>query len=335
MATALAIPTNSQLDLVLPSNCAYHNSMSTLTDKFRNLAEYAGVRSKSYFHAPTPIAYDPDDILAYYLDQSERTEWQGHYDANGLPMITINDRTDRHPVMICLWALGQIQRNRTEPTPTRRKLIETTCEWLIESRQPENTWRMPFEIRSYNLPPGAQSAMIQGLAISVLVRAFVIFDDDRYLQTAVEAMQPFTVDVSMGGVLTTEEGLPFYEEYPCLPPRHVLNGFLFAMWGLHDLVRLYHDEQALSLYNDGLRTLLEWLPRFDTGYWSLYHVGHGAPNPSTLHAHRLHIEQLKVMYALTENPLFDKYGRRWEDYLHHRLNVLRSLSAKIRWTLTR
>jgi hypothetical protein len=309
--------------------------MSTLSDKFRNLAEYVGVRSKSYFHVPTPIAYDPDDMLAYYLDQSERTEWQGMHDANGLPMVTIHDVTDRHPVMICFWALGQIERNRQEPSAERRRLVETTCDWLVQTQQPDGSWRMPFAVRSYDLPPGAPSAMIQGLAISVLARGFVLFDFDKYLTTAVEAMRPFRVDVSAGGVLTTEEDRPFFEQYPCLPPRHVLNGFLFAMWGLHDLIRLYQDEQAFSLWNDGLHTLVEWLPRFDTGYWSLYHIGHGSPNPATLHNHRLHVEQLKVLYTLTEDPLFDKYRGRWEGYLRHRLNVLRTLSAKIRWTLTR
>jgi heparosan-N-sulfate-glucuronate 5-epimerase len=308
--------------------------MSTLTDKFRNLAEYFGVRSQSYFHAPTPIAYDADDLLAYYLDQSLRTQWDGVCDESGLPMITLNGRTDRHPVMICLWALGHIERYRSEATPERRELIESTCRWLIESQQPDGSWRMPFPVRSFGLPLGAPSAMIQGLAISVLIRGFVLFDDDRCLARAVDAMKPFHVPVSRGGVRTSEDDRPFYEEYPCLPPRHVLNGFLFAMWGLYDLVRLYQDEQAYSLWTDGLHTVVDWLPRFDTGYWSLYHIGAGAPNPSTPHYHRLHIEQLKVMTAITEHPVFDKYRHRWEDYLSHRVNVLRTLSAKIRWRVS-
>jgi len=71
------------------------------------------------------------------------------------------------------------------------------------------------------------------------------------------------------------------------------------------------------------------------GYWSLYHIGDGMKNPATIPYHKLHIEQLKAMYDITGQKIFQEYADKWSGYLDNRLNALRTLPQKIGWNLFR
>ena len=51
------------------------------------------------------------------------------------------------------------------------------------------------------LPPGWYSAMGQGQAMSLLVRAYLHTKDEKYLTSAVNAMKLFEVPSEKGGVL--------------------------------------------------------------------------------------------------------------------------------------
>lgn len=51
------------------------------------------------------------------------------------------------------------------------------------------------------LPPGWYSAMAQGQAMSLLVRAYLLTHDAKYLKAAVEAMKLFEISSEQGGVL--------------------------------------------------------------------------------------------------------------------------------------
>jgi hypothetical protein len=160
-----------------------------------------------------------------------------------------------------------------------------------------------------------------------------VLGDSKCLDTAVRAIEPFRHDVADNGVTTYHDVGPFYEEYPCKPPCHVLNGFIYAMWGLRDLAQQVNAD-ARQLWESGLKTLTAWLPRYDLGYWSLYHLPESPRNPTTVAYHRLHINQLEVMYALTSEPIFKEYADRWRGYLAHRINALRTLPAKVMWKMT-
>lgn len=51
------------------------------------------------------------------------------------------------------------------------------------------------------LPPGWYSAMAQGQAMSLLVRAYLVTSNPKYLQAAVSAMKLFEISSDQGGVL--------------------------------------------------------------------------------------------------------------------------------------
>jgi len=307
--------------------------MAGIRETASNLLEYAGVRSKNYYHSATVPSFDPDDPLAYYLDQSFRSGYGGPFDAEGIPLYVFQDKGDYLPVLIGFYALGHLERYRCDKSDESLGKFLKVADWLVSTQAADGTWRSSFAMPRFKLPPGIPSAMVQGVAISSLVRGHIVTGKAAYLESAERALAPFQIDVRDGGVTSHEGGRPFYEEYPSDPCHHVFNGFLYAVWGLYDLVRFNGNAEAQKLYDEGLATFVDWLPRFDIGYWSLYHISEGPRNPATIHYQRLHVDQLEVMHAVTGLDIFAQYRALWQAYLNGRFNALRTLPAKLRWRL--
>jgi heparosan-N-sulfate-glucuronate 5-epimerase len=67
---------------------------------------------------------------------------------------------------------------------------------------------------SMELPPGWYSAMAQGQAMSLLVRAYLYTKDRQYLTAAVAAMKLFEISSEQGGVLAKYVHVVFF--FVCL-----------------------------------------------------------------------------------------------------------------------
>ncbi|MDH4155841.1 MAG: D-glucuronyl C5-epimerase family protein [candidate division Zixibacteria bacterium] len=309
--------------------------MAALKEKFFNLVQYFGVRSPSYYHAQTPANYDPADFMAYYIDESGRADYAGPHDAEGIPMYVHKGKAWHFPILICLCALAHLEMYRRGEDDADREFFLKIAHWLVANQQDNGLWMNLPPTPKFGLPDAWPSALMQGLGISCLTRAHRLTGSLEFVDRARMALKPYRARLEKGGVASVTDGRVFYEEYPSVPTHHVLNGFIFAMWGLHDMVRLINDDEAARLFDDGLETIAEWLPKYDTGYWSLYHIGQGRQNPASIHYHRLHIEQLRVMHAITGMDIFEKYHTRWTEYLNGRFNALQTLPKKIWWNLTR
>jgi heparosan-N-sulfate-glucuronate 5-epimerase len=306
-------------------------NMNNLSEKLSSLAEYAGIRSRNYFQATTIPTYDPGDPMAYYLDESARASYD-HLDATGLPLYVEEGPPIYLPVFLCFYALGQLQLYRNQSSDASRVQFLRVADWLAKNQDQNGVWLSPLPSPKFGLTRPYPSAMTQGLAISCLCRAARLTGDSSYRRSAEAALTIFHRDVREGGVTSHDKGQIFFEEYPSFPYHHVLNGFLYAMWGLLDLKRM-GDEDAARLYDQGFATFVDWLPRFDMGFWSRYHLSEGPDNPATLHYQRLHVDQLEVMAQISGHPTVIQYRDTWNSYLASRWNPLRTLPAKLRWTL--
>jgi heparosan-N-sulfate-glucuronate 5-epimerase len=113
------------------------------------------------------------------------------------------------------------------------------------------------------------------------------------------------------------------------PPTHILNGFMWALWGAFDFWLARGDATAKGIFDRGVETLVRNLPRFDTGYWSLYEQsGTRLQMLASPFYHRLHIVQLRVMSRLTGDARFAAVAERWEGYALRRGNRTRALVEK-------
>jgi hypothetical protein len=136
--------------------------------------------------------------------------------------------------------------------------------------------------------------------------------------------------VAEGGVLFTDErGDVWIEEYIVSPPTHILNGFIWALWGVHDYFLATTSQTAQDLFRRGVKTLRNNLDRYDLGFWSLYEQsGTRLPMVASPFYHQLHIVQLRVMARLTGDEIFPCFADRWQRYAHSRAKRTRALCYK-------
>lgn len=121
---------------------------------------------------------------------------------------------------------------------------------------------------------GRLCAMNQGEAMSVLVRAWKATGVTRYLDAASACLGPFLRSVDDRGVVGEfgEGRSPWYEESVSRPLRHILNGMVYAVWGLRDLAVATSDTSVSKLADRGVRSVRDEVWRFDLGWWSRYWV---------------------------------------------------------------
>ncbi|KHJ44356.1 D-glucuronyl C5-epimerase [Trichuris suis] len=196
-----------------------------------------------------------------------------------------------------------------------------TANWLVENQDSFGGWPVPvkrvFASNLLSLEPGWYSAMAQGHAMSVLCRAFLLTKEQVYLLAARRAAEIFARNASSGGILNYFlNTVPWYEEYPTIPGTFVLNGFIYSLIGLYDLMTCTKNDQKVSeLYRRGLQSLNALLPLFDTGSGSLYDLRHvalqTAPNVARWDYHSVHIFQLLWLYAIEGDKLYSTTADRW------------------------
>ncbi len=217
----------------------------------------------------------------------------------------------------------------------RRKKFFRIADWLSEHLEPNlhglAVWNHHFdwEYRDTLKAPW-YSGLAQGQGISVLVRAYQESRESRYLDAAVRAFATFHSPIEEGGVaFTDEDGDLWFEEYIVSPPTHILNGFIWSLWGVYDYFLATKEASAQDLFSRGVSTLLHNLDRYDLGFWSLYEQsGTRLPMVASPFYHRLHIVQLRVMHRLAGEAKFGQVADRWESYANSRTKRTRALCYK-------
>jgi len=136
-----------------------------------------------------------------------------------------------------------------------------------------------------------------------------------YRDSGQKALGAFNVPVAEGGVLAKWQGLDYYEEYPAQTPTFVLNGFIFALWGLWEFQLITGSTEAMSYYESGLKTLEHCLKEYQIPNlnWSRYDLyPFKVTNIASIFYHKLHIQQLRAMTLLTGNEMFNQQAEIWE-----------------------
>ena len=172
------------------------------------------------------------------------------------------------------------------------------------------------------------SGLAQGQGVSLLLRAREC--ENKYGEAADRAFVALTKPIAEGGVLFEDEEKNLWiEEYLVEPPTHILNGFMWALWGVFDYWLVRGDRAARTVFERGVETLLRNLARYGTGYWSLYEQsGTRLKMLASPFYHRLHIVQLRVMAHLAGEGRFAEFADRWEGYANRRANRARALVEK-------
>ena len=255
-----------------------------------------------------------------------------HKDAQGFSVVILDGTPYRQPVTHCNAALRVYHQYLESNDPSLREAFLKAADVLVDGAvkvtlggRDALVWQYGFESK-WHAPHQVPwlSAMAQGEAMSVLVRAHLMTGDKRYIHAAALAMVPFEFDVSDGGVANRDaKGHVFYEEYAFPEHRnHVLNGFITSLFGLYDYYRTTQDPAALDLFNAGADTLRsrEVLEAYDLGYWTRYDLGPVVAPCGKYNA--LHAVQLEVLCRITGDGIFREMADKWRRYnVEHRYRV--------------
>ena len=202
-------------------------------------------------------------------------------------------------------------------TPHAEEEFERLCVRIHSEGEEDGRatfWPFRDDVPKYGMRAPWYSAMAQGQMASVLVRAQQMFGD-QYGDLALRAVEPLLGLDRHGLVAHTPDGPVLEEGAPCRPPSHILNGWIFALWGLWDVATGLDDERALRLYEASLGCLIRMLPKYDVGWWTKYSL---FPHPTTDLAkpfyHRVHIAQAQALAGMTNQEEFSDAAERWARY---------------------
>ena len=286
---------------------------------------------------PALSQFDPSRLGPYYMTFEQKADYGGIYDSSGIPMLDYLGAIgpQYNPIAIAQYGLGNFNLYLKSGEPRRRERFLKAADWLGAhlEKNPGGFWvwnhHFDFEYRTPLRAPW-YSGLAQGQGISLLLRAHAETGNAAYLDAAIRGFECMTVGVDQGGVMFTDsQGYRWIEEYIVSPPTHILNGFMWASWGVYDLAVASSDERAGKLWSDSLATLKANLHRYDTGYWSLYEQsGTRMKMMASPFYHRLHIVQLRVMAKLSGDALFAEFADRWERYQQSRVKRSRALVYK-------
>ncbi len=278
-----------------------------------------------------------DQLGEYYMTFSEKAGYAGHCDADGIPMLDYRGQIglQYNPIAIAQYGLGNYNLFARDRSLDQRRKFLAASNWLVSNLEQNAygvwVWNHHFdwEYRDTLKAPW-YSGLAQGQGVSLLVRAHRETGDPDYSDTAKRAFESLLRSTDKGGVLFTDQrGDVWIEEYLVSPPTHILNGLIWAVWGVHDYFLATADPSARQLFDKVVQTLANNLADYDLGFWSLYEQsGTRLKMVASPFYHRLHIVQLGIMHQLTGRDIFLQYAERWRAYAGSRAKRAAALCYK-------
>lgn len=277
--------------------------------------------AKSFF-LPLGPALDPDGVVGYPIDmrvKSRSSRWPA-------PEL----RRLQFYVGVAQYGLGAYERWLAGDGEEWLAAARAAATHLISSQEPDGSW-LHHEAFKHTFPllPPWRCGMAQGEAASLLVRLHKATGEGIFAEAALRALAPLSRAREDGGVRALLDGRPWPEEYPTDPPSFVLNGAIFALWGLRDVGVGLDNADAARAFEEGVDALAANLHRFDNGWWSLYSLfPHPVIGVASSFYHDLHITQLQAMDMLSTRPEFEATRLRWTAYASSPWNRRRAFASK-------
>lgn len=246
----------------------------------------------SYWHVPQGLGrrFVPGELAGYFNDLTLKVDWRGPVDQQGLPINEFRGRQFYFATTLFQKALGHWDCWLISNEEKHRLEFLKIAQWAVENQNGVGGWPL-WSVLGLSYPSD-YSAMTQGEGTSMLVRAYKITHDITFLRAARRALEPVKRPVSEGGTCrVVPEGIVL-EEFPDEKYRAVLNGWIFALFGLYDYLLVEGDSEVFHLLSKTLDALEAYLPSYNAGYWSFYDLSGHLASPFY---HMLHIAQLQAL----------------------------------------
>jgi len=296
---------------------------------FRRIFKVYFTRDKGYlafWHERPAVSENisPQSLKGfYYMTFSDKARYGGPKDEGGVILFDYYFDIGRqyNPLAVAQYGLGHWNLFLKTGEEKYLKTAKVQAEWLLShlEKEGEDMWvwkhHFPWHYK-HPLASGWYSAHSQGTGISLLGRMFAYTGDERYKDGAKKAFTVFDRAIGEGGVKYTDtSGGVWLEEYRVNPPTHILNGYLWALWGVWDFHVLTNNIRAKELFDECIHTLEKHMPRFDLGFWSRYDLSHQAlAMIASPFYHSLHIVQLEATALISGSAIFSDYAKRFARY---------------------
>tara|TARA_B100000965_G_scaffold138450_1_gene115259 strand:- start:6859 stop:7836 length:978 start_codon:yes stop_codon:yes gene_type:complete len=280
-----------------------------------------------------------DKLDQYYMSFHRKAEYQGSYDKKGIPQLNYQGDIgiQYNPIAIAQWSLGNYNLWKKNNSQDCYEKFIKGADWLNNNLNLNNgnvyVWQHHFNwVYKENLVNPWHSGLAQGQGLSVLCRAYRVTENNQYLDSIEKVYQSFLVDVKNGGVTFKDrQGNIWIEEYIMEKnPTHILNGFIWGLWGIYDYWLLTNNKDVEKLFYEYVKTIEHNIKKYDIGYWSLYELSKlPIDMRASIFYHKLHIVQLNILFKMTRNKLFKETSTKWNIYLSKKTNILRATLMKV------
>jgi hypothetical protein len=277
------------------------------------------------FEQPLGTNVEPGSVRGYHLDMRVKAtapSWPSP--EGGVPGRALWVET-------CQWGLGAFEHWLATGDERWLAAAVGVGEELCSAQGDDGGWRQlePYP-HTFDLRPPWLSAMAQGEGASLLVRLHAETGEQRFADAARGGVLPLFAATDEGGLRTALGEGWFLEEYPTSPPSCVLNGGIFALWGLHDVGLALADERASAAFGEGVGHLADNLHRWDLGWWTRYDLfPHRLVNVASIAYQELHADQLEATAEMSGRPALREASGRYRRQLRSGPARVRAVARKV------
>lgn len=306
-----------------------------MTEVLRKLGLY--LQGPYAYHAPSSLdtrslAVETAPLGRYYIDQTIPLNF-GHwptFDDHGIPWRQNRDGSGffHNYTTIGGYALAHVDMYLLTGEQHHLDEVVKNCDYALATVDRSNeVWRLRKEENPGQGHIGGVSSIDHGVWMSLLCRAWQVTRRDEYLDTAVKLGALMDVPVSEDGALGYMDvggKLPWYEEETTSDFK-ILNGMIYALWGLLDTAIVANDTRANEQWEAGVNSVATALPLFDAGYWSWYGVSESLPAYiASMKYHSLHIVQLDILAGQADYSTIKRYAAQFTEHARRPVNRLRA-----------
>ncbi len=268
---------------------------------------------------------DPDGHGGYTRDN--------RFDEAGVPYQPRGDGRWYDAMVVGRYAMRMLAIAHLHGKPEAAERAARQLEPLLASGEAGAWWRGPT---ATTMSSERASGIFQGVVLSSVLRLARGRPDPRTTRVLDAAFERLVAPVASGGALAEMAEGPILEEYPLGPPIHVLNGGVYALFGLYDLADTIGHRGAAELAPRIETTFARIMRRFDTPIgWSKYALAIADTAPlASVHYHQFHIQCLRVLHARTGQAVFERFANRWAGTLESawaRVPAALIKSAQVLW----
>ncbi|TMM26793.1 MAG: hypothetical protein E6F97_00875, partial [Actinobacteria bacterium] len=248
-------------------------------------------------------------------------------DAQGVALWANGGRLLYHPLLIARYGIAMLHTYRITHKAPHLERAEVNANWLINnavSRDGALYFPYRFKYPLFGNPRDLMrspwfSSLAQGEALMLFTRLYAVTGDQSW-RTAADSTfatfvnrqsskQPWVIPWTVFVDHWNHRRYLWLEEYPKHPPTQVLNGDMYALFGVWEYALASGSDAAMAVFDGAATTIRHQVGRFRVrGGISYYSLRVHAQYNSY---HCIVVGQLKLLARMTGDPWFAKKGRRF------------------------